>query len=197
MNNLEFIASILGSLIWPLSVFLIVLLFREEISAKIQALKKVSGGGIEAELDELSTLSKEAELEAPEFETELQTHEYDQIGTERDLDKIVEDVANVSPIAAISLSWSVVESELMRTVLRLGLADNKRPTTSAIQNMIRLKDGSYIEKETFFVLDKMRLIRDKAVREKIGETSIAMNEAIGFGNLAQNIIIKLKGLERK
>lgn len=133
MIELAELLKAIASLLWPVLVFVALLLFRAEIAGLIGRVKKGKFFGQELELsDELIKLQKTvtkaseevASLPPPAIEpdTNVQTAEKDPVKG------IIEDAAR-SPKAALILLAAEVEKEARRTLASVGKLQGSRPMT--------------------------------------------------------------------
>jgi len=115
----------------------------------------------------------------------------------RTLEEEVEEVAAISPTAAIPLAWSAVESELLAAVQRLAVSPDYPPYNSAVQNLRLLRDYGGLDENTYAVLDRMRQLRNRAVHGRMHPAAVSPHEAAEFGRFAQNVIRRLRDLKRE
>jgi hypothetical protein len=69
MNLLQFIASIVGSISWPVTVIVVVLILRRPLSTIIQSLSKVSYKDVSLECPSYSELLRQTDLYLKQLET--------------------------------------------------------------------------------------------------------------------------------
>lgn len=190
MGWLEFFASLVSSLAWPVAIAAAAFFLRKQVAAllKGQVVKRVRAGMLELELDRL--------LE----ETGAQA---DDAGLPLDGDPKVEDIvllpssieqlADQSPEAAILIAWGEVEQELEGTVRRLNLRDDEdarhTPATTLLQRHGLLKP------ENARVVAKLRRYRNYAAHPLDREHALTATTARSYAQLAKRIVAALRSIE--
>jgi hypothetical protein len=96
-------------------------------------------------------------------------------------------VASVSPKAAILESWLQVEEALMSLAETAGLQSERR--RSPLFQMRWLRSNEILDPPTASVLDDLRSVRNRVVHDLSFEPS--MREAIGFRDLAEQVVAAL------
>ncbi|WOI40401.1 MULTISPECIES: hypothetical protein [Bacillus] len=130
MNWLEFWSKIIDSIVWPLVLVIVIIIFKEPLSG---ILKKVGGllsfkykDVIQVDFGEglknLEQVSKEIETGQNDEENQYNTNEHD---TEAKIDehelkyKFYENLAKKSPDQAVYSAWLELEKELRYALVRL------------------------------------------------------------------------------
>lgn len=188
MDILEFISSVIKSLVWPVSIFSIVFILREPLIKILSNLNKITYNNLEMnftnKLDEIETTLEDTQL--PEANHQVVNNK----------DKEIVSVAHISPAASITMSWSMVEKEIMSTVKRTAVSANYPPYNSPLKNMQLLKDTGFIDLDTFNSLNKLRDLRNKAAHGHISDESLTYIEAIKYNDLSKKVIRILSNIQR-
>jgi hypothetical protein len=117
----------------------------------------------------------------------------DTTGSADDLLAEVDAVAAISPLAAIPLTWTAVESEIGRSLERLGIqAHSLRQPAQHIRALAR---EGYIGSETATVLNRLRQLRNKAAHAAYTRIQINRSDAEEYARLAAEVVSTLRGLE--
>lgn len=130
MNLYEFIASVINSVTWLLTLITLVLIFQKPIRNTLSKILKFKYKDVEFELqNDLEQLKKAIEEES--------SISKDQI-SKKDSFAILQDsesLANIFPEASITSVWTIIESEIMSTVMRLKCSPDYPPRNSVLTNM--------------------------------------------------------------
>ena len=178
MGFLEFFASIVKSCAWPFAVGFVVYLFRKEIKPLLPYARlrlKHNDTEVDVRLD----MAKETAEQLPQSKslpppTKEETDRFNQ-------------VASVSPKAAILESWLQVEEALMSLAETAGLQSERR--RSPLFQMRWLRSHEIMDPPTASVLDDLRSVRNRVVHDLAFEPS--MSEAMGFRGLAEQVVAAL------
>lgn len=201
MDLLTFISSIIGSLVWPATIAIIIWTFRDPLSKRLRALSKFEYKDLtidfRREMAELETAALNIQSSTPDDKkSNAKPTQLEKEIIPRSRDEDVAQVAQVSPSAAISVSWSMVERALLLAALRLALTPDGSPRSSASQNIRSLHDADAIDRETFGVLERMRQIRNKTVGGEYANADISTKDALEYHQLARDMVKKLGELHR-
>jgi hypothetical protein len=199
MDILTFIASIFGSIAWPITIIILSILFRRSIAKILDSirLKRFKRGDIEVDFEQdLSQLKEKAiEVQIPAKATRPE-HAKRRIAADSiryKVDNELQVITNINPAAGVALAWSKVESELMSAVMRLKVSPDYPPGNSALQNSQLLLAAKAITQEMYDVLTRLRIIRNKAVHS-MHDTSITIAEADDYSVIAEKAIKVLSAL---
>src|SRR5258705_9206930 len=196
MSILQFIASLVNSLAWPLVALAIAILFRRQFAQILLKISRFKYKDVEIEFRrELEIATEEAEkidvrpsLPTPTVRPEQQESD-DLLGEASRL-------AAEFPEPAVAVAGGGVEHELMRSVLRLAISPDYPPYNSALKNIGILADYGAIDSATVDLLNRMRHLRNLAVHRSAGGGPISADEAREFIALAKGIVDRLKQLNR-
>jgi hypothetical protein len=196
MNGLEFIATIIGSLAWPVAVVALVMLLREPVQKLLLDLRRFRYGDMEVdfgkEVRELEAKARTAGLKLPK-----------PAGPEtqgpKDFGQIIADASRLAsdfPEPAVGLAWTAVEHELMQAVKRLAISADYPPYNSPMKNINLLQEQGHIDADTRALLDRMRNLRNAAVHSSRSMGPITPDEARAFIALSEAVTDQLKRITR-
>lgn len=152
MNLLSFIASVIGSVAWPLTAIAVVLLLRREVVALLPFLRKLKAGPVEAEFEvEVRELKSAAAAALPVSEPKVLE------GKARRLFQLAE----ISPRAAVLEAWQGVEFAARRAVLQH--AGSPIPDVSSPLRILReLTQLELVSSEDIALFQDLRGLRNQA-----------------------------------
>ncbi|MBM0066326.1 hypothetical protein [Alkalicoccobacillus gibsonii] len=111
MSVLEFISSIVRSSVWPLTLLMILLMLKAPITQLVQSIRSISYRDVRIDVGEQLQLIEQS-TQANTMQTVLiQSEEDDEVESPRPTPLPVEQIAHVSPRAAVLYVWSIVEKE--------------------------------------------------------------------------------------
>lgn len=173
MEWLTFSSSIVSSIAWPVSIIFLVYLLREPISRLINLLKKIQYKDIEFEFGE----------DAHELKTRFAKSLPSTFGVQTLFDKGTwRKLAATSPRVCISQAYRELENAGVSTVQRhhpdLSIKDLRK--WSRVLEVL-LEDNA-IDKEKFYILRELRMLRNQAKRSDDSELTI--NDAISYAEVA-------------
>jgi hypothetical protein len=174
MNWLQFSASVIGSVIWPLAILVIVFIFREEVARLLKQAKKLGAAGISVELSErvaaarnsASIVQGEQDARAPETTK---------------LDPITLELARTFPEAAVVQAYRELERVLQQ--IKAHLADGKPHRTSE-EVVQALYDKGEISKSVVQLFEDLRQAKNSAAHAK-GEDTLTRGEAMELAEQAK------------
>lgn len=111
MSTLQFIAALVASLAWPVTVVLIITLLRSHIPSLLISLRKVKVSGFELE------------LERARVEAEAVLTDEDVAVLTPSIEKDVSAAATADPVGTVIRQFSRVEAELRNQLLKAGIND--------------------------------------------------------------------------
>lgn len=176
---LDFSASVIGSLAWPVALVFSLLLLKKPIRELMPLLKKLKLKDVELEFAErLKEIKQEAEkyLPAPiepknkELETE---------------DKILE-LLVISHAAGITEAWREVELAAFEAASRHGIP--AQPPLSKIGQ--QLKDAGIFDDNQLLIYRQLMNLRNMAVHK--GDNSVSEKDALAFVDLALQLATHLR-----
>lgn len=167
MNWKQFVASIVGSLAWPVLILVIVLAFRKEFSNLIGQIKRIAAGSVKVELAE-QVAAVRAAGEAVEVEQAIDPS--DAIALDPSLLQMVQSF----PEAALLQAFKELEGTILQ--IRSRLPDGK-PFRTMVEVLKALVNQGYITESVLALFNKLRAARNTAAHAK-GEEEMSPGEAL-------------------
>jgi hypothetical protein len=188
MGILEFISQLISSLAWPVMIIIIALVFKKPLLGLIEKVKNINVGNFAAEfqqkLDDISTI--------PTLPAQKKS---DQI--KLSFNQEIEEIAKISPEAAISLAWSKIEYAIKEKEKELRIFAIENEFSFSVIRIIELmqKQGKIDEKESKAIITMYQL--RNSVIHNIGSNEIKINKDIAsnYGNNAESIIYYINGIK--
>ena len=197
MDWLQFLASLVSSLAWPIAVVVLVILLRVPITRVLLTLTRLKYKELELDFGrELKQLEQEARAIdiVPQKPKSIAPIKKDSLQLLEEATRFAQDF----PESAVAVGWQAVEDELMSAVMRLAISPDYPPYNSALKNAQLLKEQDAIDERTFAILSRMRILRDMVVhRVRVGTSITTSEEAIEFLALARGMVEKLRTLSRE
>jgi hypothetical protein len=180
MDILEFIASLVSSLAWPLAAVLISILFRSQFRGLLERLRSFTVGGTTAEFrDELGSTEQLVERLEP-----TKGPEPPPIDFQAPLDP----VPAVIPSAAIMTYWSRIEQVLQELAVNRGYSDASN--RSALYLSKRLQADGILDEETATILSRLRELRNRASHGD-SDLRLSPDDARRFRDLAEVAVARI------
>lgn len=181
----EFIASVVNSIIWPISLLLIIYWFRENLKILLGKISSFTFGSTSAKFsDDLSEITEQAEVNS-----ELKTV------------PIYED-DNIKELARINPSLSIIESfrkfeNSLRTLyeskeFRSKYTGVKYAVTPIHQIIKYLVEKGLLNNSDYNTYMKLSNIRNKVVHEYYND--ISYSDAIAFYDLIKDLALKIESI---
>ncbi|KAA0956083.1 DUF4145 domain-containing protein [Planococcus sp. ANT_H30] len=187
MNKLEFISSIINSIAWPIALIVVIHFLKKPLIKILSNLNRLTYNNLEMDftnkLEEIETSLEDTQL--PENNSQLNNK-----------DKEIMTIAQISPAASITMSWSMVEKEIMNTIKRIAISPDYPAYKSPLKNIQLLKDNGKIDLDTLNSLNELRDLRNKAAHGHLSNDSLTYLEAMKYHNLSKRVIIILKDINR-
>lgn len=202
MDWLTFISKVVDSVAWPIAVVSILVVFKSPFSKVFLGLTNLKYKDLSMDfkrnLIELEEATKDDS--EPEEVSDLSEQDIPEANNlrlkARSKQEEIEQVAIISPQAAIPLAWSMVEDSLLKAVMSLAISADYPPRNSPLKNIELLRKHAPIDDETFNALNKMRMMRNEAAHGKYDNGSISTNEALEYASLARKMVARLGKLSR-
>lgn len=179
MTPLEFIASLVASLAWPVALTLYVVILRRHIPELLRALRKVKISGFELELERTRVEVEEA-LSAQRDATGPTTT---QLGDDLTLRASQQD-----PIASILGSYKALEDELRKRLALAGLGDASDKSGVQLVNL-GVGKGVFTEASAEAVRG-VSVMRNLAAHGRADRVTV--REAIEYAALVEATIYSLR-----
>ena len=158
MDWLSFIANIVSSVSWPLSIFFVAALFRSQIRALFSSVKKLKWKDVEAEFgDKVEQIREEVKL----FEDDP---DYEDSPVEEKLVRLVE----THPHLAVLEGWKSLERSISSlSIKRLG-TDRSRSTQEHID---AISKSELVPRNMLNAISNIREVRNRAAHELDADVS--------------------------
>lgn len=188
MNWMTFISSIVESIIWPVTIMLLIIIFRDPIKEVVPLLKKFKFKSFEVDFErKISSISKKVErAQLPET-----SDAFNNISNiNHNIISRFGDIKNInisSPRSAIIESWIMVEQLLRR------LAENQEMNIyngTSINILNELSNKNIISNDIFEICNELREIRNKAVHNS--SFKVSDEKSNEYINLSFRVIAALK-----
>ena len=165
MNTLQFIASLVGSLAWPVAVVVMAVIFKDQIRLLTsRPVRRFRAGPVEMEFDRLLS-EVEVSVERP---TEAVAGGRTKIDTPVLED--LEEMANTSPIAAVMAGYAAIEEQL-RTLARKAESDPDVATMGTARLLRLALDRGVITPETAKAVEGITVMRNLAAHARAGDVT--------------------------
>ncbi len=174
---LDFIASITGSLAWPLGLLMGLLVLREPLIAALSNIKSLRWGDAEATFDHGLREAKES-ARAIEAESEGVVQPEPVAGLEK--------VAETSPTGAIVDSWNAVLEAVEQLIQRSAIAPPTTSRTSAASLISMIAQYGLLPPQELHLLQELRALRNRAVHSS--PQVITVRQAQEYVVLARRLI---------
>lgn len=167
MDILQFAASVIGAIAWPLAAVVIVFVFKEQLRHFLSQIRKFGAAGVNVELaEEVQQAQRAGEA------VELERGDVPEHATV--LDPALVNLAQSFPEAAVLQSFKGLEGTLLR--IRQKLPDDK-PHRNLNEVLKVLADENYISENVIMLFQSLRQARNTAAHAK-DEAKMAPGEAI-------------------
>ncbi len=184
MDSYQFISALIDSLVWPIVAIIFLFKFSDPLSKLVKSLARMKYKDFELDFGkELASIeSKNPEI----LPTILDVN----------IEKEVEEVAVVSPMAAIPLAWSHVEAELANTISRLSILPERTAYASSSKSIELLKENEFISMQDYSLLNELRKLRNNVAHNRVDPESVSVERALDYTKFAFDLIgrlLELKG----
>lgn len=198
MDWKQLIASIIGNLAWPVTVFVIFYIVRERIGQLIEKLGTLKYKDLELDFSKIkqpaSVIDAADHNSKQEKSIEIKNSESTQVFGA--LEEQIFEAVESAPAAAVLLAWSYVETSLSSATSRIKF-DAEPASASPLQNMQALELAGKLSPQQMELLHEMRILRNKLAHEVHGKLNIHSDQALDYANTAVELAKFLDGLERK
>lgn len=128
---------------------------------------------------------------------EAQSDQLPQLDLEPSIENEVIAVASISPMAAIPLAWSNLETEISNAISRLAISADYPPHNSPLKNIEILKKNECISKSDYHLLNELRRLRNEISHRAIDPATITVDRALEYAKMAFNLGARLRDAEYK
>lgn len=183
MDIYQFISSLVNSLIWPVVAIVFLFKFSDPLAKVVKSLARMRYKDFELDFgNELDSI----ESKVPELAS---------ITLDVNIEKEVEEVATISPMAAIPLAWSHVEAELSNAIKRLAISADYPAYNSSLKNIELLKEHKFIRTQDYNLLNELRKLRNNVAHNKVDPESVTVEKTLDYTKLAFGLIGRLLELQ--
>lgn len=182
MNYFELIVNLVESIAWPAAAIVIALILKAPLRELVPLVQKMKYKNFEMEFGrKLAQVQSEANNTSPLSSLDV------------DIDQNhIFDLAQISPRAAITESWRLVEQTLLETAKKLFGEDFKFKTATFkvfrnIERHEKIDDGA-VE-----ILRELRALRNEAIHSP--EFALSFESALSYSRTAGQIISYLKTIK--
>lgn len=183
MNDRELLASLVGSLAWPVTVFIVSLVFRKPVSRFIDRLKRFKFGDFEAE----------AEAEVRTAERLIQAQPIPVLPPELPGPAALQyfkTVARVSPRATIIEAWTSFEAEFQGAAIARGILKPGEPVAFP-RAFHQLLEAELVGPDEAAVLTRFRELRNRVVHDS--KAVVSADTALRYAAVLQAITERIRG----
>jgi hypothetical protein len=181
MDTLEFIASIVKSLAWPLAFVATLLILRRPIAGLIPLLERLKFRGLELDfrkqVHEVAAEAEEVLPAAPKPAIEATPE--------------IEEIAQVSPRAAIVESWLAVEAAAGKAVKKRLPGVTSTQLKSQPQLAQALRQAEILSTKQVSLFDQLRYLRNAAVHAQ--NITLTPSTAVEYAKTARRLVGLLEG----
>jgi hypothetical protein len=202
MTWMQFIASMVGSLAWPIAIIVILVVFHRPLVRVIESLRRLSYKGIDIDFGQelakvAATPAAEALLKAPVEPAKVDDHTEAASGTlDSDINPEIATLVAISPAAAVVQAWQQIEHSLRDAMKRLGF-DKRLQDGNYLRQTVLLRDGGYIDDETSRLLNSLRKLRNQATHAPETGQIINSEDALDYARLVKLVARRLDSIELK
>lgn len=179
MSGLEFTASAISSLAWPVAAVIIAAIFQKQIAGLLAKIRKLNWGDASVELSEQLDRAEDKSRDVPgDLAVDLTLP-----------DERFQQLIAISPSAAILDSWGTIERLLHQLGNDMGLSPKELRNPIVIGN--NLLHQKHISFAVFEMLRDLRGIRNAAAHQR----AVTTTDALRFYELAEKAIRALDKIE--
>jgi argonaute-like protein implicated in RNA metabolism and viral defense len=181
----QFIASIIGSIAWPVVIFGILFIFRVQVKKLISEIRKITAGGVDLEL------SKEVE-KAVSVGQEVEAEQSSVTAGTLSLDPALLELAKNFPGAAFLQAFKQLEATILK--IRSRLTDRPHRTLNEVMHQLKLKGHISASVEELYL--QLRKVRNSAAHREQEEMSSVeavelMSQVKLLDDLLKNVLDQL------
>lgn len=220
MNSFEFLSSIIASLSWPLVAIFFVYKFSQPISTVIRSMARMKYRDFEINFGrELATIKSNVEKVAAESLikpapasvieqgtkpneekpfADLLDESTDALARDNTVDpkivREVEDMARISPMAAIPAAWTHLDSEMLNVIESAGIQISAHERASAVSKIHVLQESGKITDQDVSLLHDLRKLRDSVSHDTVDPDSMSLDGALDYTKVAFGVVSRLREL---
>ena len=186
MDWLQFIAAVVGSLAWPLTLIVGFFILKSHLSALFPFVERLRYKDFELDFRKsLQDLSEKSRSALPTAELAVQAD------TTSSRNKLYS-LAEISPRSAILEAWLQVEAAAAEIIQRRSLAQgNKVIGVAPLRLGDYLRRGEILNSAQMEIFSRLRELRNKAVH--IGDATFQLQEVSEYIDLASSLAAQISG----
>jgi hypothetical protein len=176
VDQLTFISEIVKSLTWPVTVIVIIVVLRKDISQLILNIKRFKHKGTEID-----------------FERSVREIKEEVGGTHQESDVAVEpdDLAILSPRGSVIESWLRIEEALMGYNQRNGIySESKKAQGGVARGILQILDQDVLSKSSIHALSELRKLRNEAVH--MNDSNISTSAANEYRLMSNKLVSEIE-----
>lgn len=181
MNWMAFVASLVGSLAWPIAATVIVLVFRKELKKLIPDIRHFKAGPLAADFGR-ALEEVEEQVEDVEEAEDLPQREF--LVMPPDPLEIAVKLADTHPPAAVVEGWKVFEEELREGSRRMNLDGSARLSDRRLLKDLIQRD--LLPKGIDRTVDELRRLRNVAAHNPA--LALSKSQALEYVDVLRRII---------
>ncbi|HEX9983669.1 MAG TPA: hypothetical protein VGF69_10420 [Thermoanaerobaculia bacterium] len=195
MSWLEFIAAMASAVAWPLVVTFLGILFRQQIKLKLSQVKKIKAGDWEVEMGHELAEVREAIKGGPPVRPAIDASTDPQYRSLRaSVDNQIQLAVATTPVAAIPLAWTLLESELNAVARRVGAVDPVSSEAAPTVIVRQLRDEHLIEPGFANALEQLWRMKKRAEIVQATGQIVSAEDARTYVKAAVEAADRLHGL---
>jgi len=177
METLELIVRIIEALIWPITILILLFLFRLQIVKLIQRVKEISYKDLKLILQEAEETAKT--IKPPKL-LDQKILKIEPVTLEAFPSERISQIASISPHLAIIEAWLEIERALTEAALKFGF---EATTFTQLRKVIeKLIKDNILERNVLDLFNYLRTIRNRAAHTH--ELDISISDSMRYVELA-------------
>ena len=190
MNTLEFIASVISSVSWPVAIVIGAIVLRDHIGEALKRLGKITAGGVELSFaNEKDQMRREAT--AADLSTDNRKLESLSDSSVRQLLERGRQIAFEDPETAITLAWTALETTVRLVEVRMREDRAFRPK-DGIEIISALRGQGTFESSSATLIQQLRKVRNAAIHQSVTGPGLTFKDADEFIAFSTAIISRLE-----
>lgn len=106
----------------------------------------------------------------------------------------VDDMARISPMAAIPAAWTHLDSEMLNVIESAGIQISAHERASAVSKIHVLQESGKITDQDVRLLHDLRKLRDSVSHETVDPDSMSLDGALDYAKVAFGVVSRLRKL---
>ncbi len=190
MDLLQFISNTIESIIWPFTIFLLVIILKNPLKELLNSLTHLKYKNLEMDFQRLMDTA----VNLPPSNPPVQQPAITDQAIYNSFENQLSDITQTSPSAAILLGWTGVETAMSSTVARLSISPDSPSYRSPKHNLDMLDQHANLPIEVAHTIDEMRMLRNKVAHDEKHRLNVSIPSAQYYGETAVKIIEYLNGI---